>query len=56
VTGRSQNVWFNFYLIDNNIEYKIINIFIVTPCGLPDLRPDLEASAYTAFAYMNVFP
>jgi hypothetical protein len=29
--GRSQNVLFNLYLVDTKIEYKKINIFIVTP-------------------------
>ena len=36
-------------LIDFKIEYKKIDIFYSDP--LPDLRPDLEASGYTAFAY-----
>ena len=50
---RSQNVLFNLYLINTNIEYKKINIFYSDP--LPDLRPDLEASGYSAFAYMFCF-
>ena len=48
--GRSQNVLFNLYLIDTRIECKKINIFYSD--SLPDLRPDLEASGYSAFAYM----
>jgi hypothetical protein len=32
LAGRSQNVLFNLYLIYTKIEYKKINIFIVTPC------------------------
>ena len=47
--GRSQNVLFSLYLIDTKIEYKKIDIFYSDP--LPDLRPDLEASRYPAFAY-----
>ena len=31
-----------------------INIFLIAP--LPDLRPDLETSGYSAFAYMFGFP
>ena len=53
LAGRSQNVLFNLYLINTNIEYKKINIFYSDP--LPDLRPDLEASGYSAFAYMFGF-
>ena len=36
------------------IEYKKIDIFYSDP--LPDLRPDLEASGFSAFAYMFGFP
>ena len=54
LAGRSQNVLFNLYLIDTKIEYKKINIFYSNP--LPDLRPDLETSGYSAFAYMFGFP
>ena len=50
LAGRSQNVLFNLYLIDTSIECKKINIFYSD--SLPDLRPDLEASGYSAFAYM----
>ena len=53
LAGRSQNVLFNLYLIATKIEYKKINIFYSDP--LPDLRPDLEASGYSAFAYMFGF-
>ena len=49
LAGRSQNVLFNLYLLDTKIEYKKIDIFYSDP--LPDLRPDLEASRYPAFAY-----
>ena len=49
LAGRSQNVLFNLYLIATNIEYKKINIFYNDP--LPDLRPDLETSGYSAIAY-----
>jgi hypothetical protein len=51
--GRSQNVLFNLYLIATNIEYKKITIFYIDP--QPDLRPDLETSRYSAFAYMFGF-
>jgi hypothetical protein len=51
--GRSQNVLFNLYLIDTKIEYKKFHIFYSDP--LPDLRPDLGASGYSAFAYMFGF-
>jgi hypothetical protein len=44
---------FNLYLIDTRIIYKKINIFYSN--SLPDLRPDLEASGYYAFAYMFGF-
>ena len=50
---RSQNVLFSLHLIDTKIEYKKINIFYSGP--LPDLRPDLEASGYFAFAYVFGF-
>ena len=53
LAGRSQNVLFNLYLIYTKIEYKKNNIFYSDP--LPDLRPDLEASGYSAFAYMFGF-
>ena len=53
LAGRSQNVLFNLYLIATKIEYKKINIFYSNP--LPDLRPDLETSGYSAFAYMFGF-
>ena len=53
LAGRSQNVLFNLHLIDRNIEYKKIDIFYSDP--LPDLRPDLEACGYSAFAYMFGF-
>ena len=45
--GQSEK--FDEYLIDTKIEYKKIDIFYGDP--LPDLRPDLEASGYFAFAY-----
>jgi hypothetical protein len=48
------NVLFNLYLIATKIEYKKINIFYSDP--LPDLRPDLETSGYSAFTYMFGFP
>ena len=51
--GISQNVLFSLYLIDTKIEYKKIDIFYSDP--LPDLRPDLEASGYHAFAYVLGF-
>ena len=54
LAGRSQNVLFNLYLIATKIEYKKINIFYSNP--LPDLRPDLETSGYSAFTYMFGFP
>ena len=54
LAGRSQNVLFNLYLIATKIEYKKINIFYIDP--LPDLRPDLETSGYSAFTYMFGFP
>jgi hypothetical protein len=44
---------FSKTLIDNKIEYKKINIFYSDP--LPDLRTYLEASGYSAFAYMFGF-
>ena len=53
LAGRSQNILFNLYLIDPKIEYKKIDIFYSNP--LPDLRPDLEASGYLAFAYVFGF-
>jgi hypothetical protein len=53
LTGRSQNVLFNLYLIATKFGYKKINIFYSDP--LPDLRPYLEASGYFAFAYMFGF-
>ena len=53
LAGRSQNVLFNLYLLDTKIEYKKIDIFYSDP--LPDLRPDLEASRYPAFAYVFGF-
>ena len=53
LAGRSQNVLFNLYLLDTKIEYKKIDIFYSDP--LPDLRPDLEASGYPAFAYVFGF-
>jgi hypothetical protein len=34
LAGRSQNVLFNLYLNDTKIEYKKINIFILTPCQI----------------------
>jgi hypothetical protein len=51
LAGRSQNVLFNLYLITTRIEYKKISIFYGDP--LPDLRPDLEGSGYSAFAYIR---
>ena len=48
LAGRSQNVLFSLYLLDTKIEYEKIDIFYSDP--LPDLRPDLEASGYPAFA------
>ena len=48
LAGRSQNVLFSLYLLDTKIEYEKIDIFYSDP--LPDLRPDLEASGYSAFA------
>ena len=53
LAGRSQNVLFSLYLIDTKIEYKKIDIFYSDP--LPDLRPDLEASGYSAFAIVFGF-
>ena len=53
LAGRSQNVLVNLYLIDAKIEYKKIDIFYSDP--LPNLRPDLEASGYSAFAYVFCF-
>jgi hypothetical protein len=54
LAGRSQNVLFNLYLIDTKIEYKnFVNNFYSDP--LPDLRPDLETSEYSASAYMFGF-
>ena len=53
LAGRSQNVLFNLYLIATKIEYKKINIFYSNP--LLDLTPDLEASRYSDFAYVNGF-
>ena len=53
LAGISQNVLFSLYLIDTKIEYKNIDILHSDP--LPDLRPDLEASGYTAFAYVFGF-
>jgi hypothetical protein len=53
LAGRSQNVLFNLYLIATKIEYKKFNIFYIDP--LPDLRPDLETSGYSAFTYMFGF-
>ena len=50
LAGRSQNVLFSLYLLDTKIEYEKIDIFYSDP--LPDLRPDLEASGYSAFAYV----
>ena len=44
---------FSLYLIDSNIEHKKIDIFYSDP--LPDLRPNLEASGYPAFAYLFGF-
>jgi hypothetical protein len=49
LAGRSQNVMFNLYLIATKIEYKKNNNFYIGP--LPDLRPDLETSRYSAFTY-----
>ena len=43
----------SIYMIDPRIEYKKINIFYSDP--LRDLRPDLEASGYSAFAYVFGF-
>ena len=54
LAGRSQNVLFNLYLIATKIEYKKSNIFYTDP--LPDLRPDLETSGYSAFTYMFGLP
>ena len=51
LAGRSQNVLFNLYLLDTKIENKKIDILYSDP--LPDLRPDLEASRYPAFAYVR---
>jgi hypothetical protein len=53
LAGRSQNVLFNLYLIDIKIEYTKNNILYSDP--LPDLRSDLEASRYSAFAYIFGF-
>ena len=36
------------------LNTKKISIFHIEP--LPDLRPDLEASGYSGFAYMFGFP
>jgi hypothetical protein len=52
LVGRSQNVLFNLYLIATRIECKQISIFYSDP--LPYLRPDLEASGYSAFAYFKI--
>jgi hypothetical protein len=51
----SQNVLFNLYLTSTKIEhmYQKFDIFYSDP--LPDLRPDLEASGYFAFAYIFGF-
>ena len=48
-------IMFSLYLIDPKIEYmyKKIDIFYSDP--LPDLRPDMEASRYLAFAYVFGF-
>ena len=53
LAGRSQNVLFSLYLIDTKIKYEKIDIFYSDP--LPDLRPDLGASGYLAFAYVFCF-
>jgi hypothetical protein len=53
LAGRSQNVLFNLYLNDTKFEYQKKYIFYSDP--LPDRRPDLEASGYSAFAYMFGF-
>jgi hypothetical protein len=55
VTGRSQNILFSLYLIDTKIEYKQKKRYLFFSDPLPDLRPDLEASGYSAFAYMDSF-
>ena len=52
LAGGSQNVLFSLYLIGTKIEYKKIDIY---SDPLPDLRPDLEASGYRAFAYVFGF-
>ena len=53
LAGRSQNVLFNLYVIDSKIGYKKIDIFYSDP--LPDLRPDLEFSGFSDFAYVFGF-
>jgi hypothetical protein len=53
LAGRSQNVLFSLYPIVHKIEYKKINIFYSDP--FHDLTPDLEASRYSAFAYIFGF-
>ena len=49
----SQNVWVNLNMIDPKIEYEKIDIVYSDP--LPNLRPDLEASGFSAFAYVFGF-
>jgi hypothetical protein len=53
LAGRSQNVLVNLYRMNRKIAYKKINIVYSDP--LQYLRPDLEASGYSAFAYMFGF-
>ena len=54
-TGRSQNVPIHLHLVNTRITYDSFNIFYIGPLDLPDLRPDLEASASRDFAYVTIF-